>query len=181
MNYTCRRHRGNRQSEVAGFTLAEIAIASTVLGFVMLIFISSFMFIARSAFSANIFVEMNNQERNGLDLFAREMRQAETVVRATTNSITVKIPSSSGTRTVSYLFDSEEGQLIRTEGSWDRAVIKGLEIFSFRFMDQNRNVTGARGSVKIIQVEGKCSATVLGVKDSASIISASFVMRNVNV
>src|SRR5947209_1498900 len=81
----------------AGFTLLEVLIATTLMGFVMLGVLTSFVFIARSYASIGNYSEMNGRGRNFLERFGRDVRQATAVSGTSSSGVTLTVPSDDST------------------------------------------------------------------------------------
>jgi len=99
----------------AGFTLVELLVGVTLSGMVMAAVLSSYIFLARN------FARLSNQQvlgaeaRRTLTYFSRDV-QAATGISGTPSatSVTLTLPTSSGTTTVAYAYDSAAGTFTRT-------------------------------------------------------------------
>lgn len=104
-----------RLRPVRGFTLVELLVGVTLSGMVMAAVLSSYLFLARS------FTRLSNQQvlgseaRRTLTYFAKDV-QAATGISGTPSatSVTLTLPTSNGTTTVAYTYDSSAGTFTRT-------------------------------------------------------------------
>jgi Tfp pilus assembly protein PilW len=83
------------------FTLVEVLIAATLSVFVLAGVLSAFIFLTRSGFRASGYSELDAEVRRGLDVFARDTRNATDVRWNNNQSITLKIADGQ----VTYAYD----------------------------------------------------------------------------
>jgi Tfp pilus assembly protein PilW len=98
-----------------GFTMVEVMIASTLATFVLAGVLSAFLMIGRSGFSAGNYSEMEAQARRGLDQFSGEAREASDIRWNSAQSVTLTVPTSGGSTTVTYGYDA--GTFFRQAGA----------------------------------------------------------------
>ncbi len=161
-----------------GFTLAEILIATSIGSVLMSGITSSYMFIVKSSMSVSQYVEMNTQSRQGMDRFGREMRMAVDITAATASQISIEIQDDGGTRTVEYIYDATNKQLIRVEGTWTLTLIDSVETLSLKYYNLLGNETVNPLEIKKVQIEGRLSNTVLKIENTTNLVSAKFMLRN---
>lgn len=89
MNHT------QRDSSKAGFTLLETLIAVFVMLIALASIVSTFIVFANSSKSVGSYVAMNTESRNGLEIYARDVRAALDITSATATSITISYPNNS--------------------------------------------------------------------------------------
>ncbi len=161
-----------------GFTLTEILIATSIGSVIMSGITSSYMFIVKSSMGVSQYVEMNTQSRSGMDRFGREMRMAVDITNATDSQISVEIQDDGGTRTVEYIYDAENKQLVRVEGTWTLVLIDNVEAFTLRYYNILGNQTVNPLEVKRVQLEALMSNTVFDIENTSNLVSAKFMLRN---
>lgn len=111
MTISTPRIEGRRR---AGFSLVEVMIASTLATFVLAGVLSAFLMIGRSGFSSSNYSEMEAQARRGLEQFSGEAREASDIRWNSAQSITLTVPTTGGSTTVTYGYDS--GTFFRQPG-----------------------------------------------------------------
>lgn len=93
----------------AGFTLAEVLIASTLSAFVLAAVMSSFVFLGRTGFRTSSLSELDAEVRRGLETFAEETRLARDLRWNSAQSVTLLLPSGTSAATVTYGYDADTG------------------------------------------------------------------------
>jgi len=91
----------------AGFTLAEVLIASALSAFVLAAVLSSFVFLGRTGFRTSGLSELEAEVRRGLETFAEEARLARDVRWNSAQSVTFTLPAGSPATTVTYGYDPD--------------------------------------------------------------------------
>lgn len=108
--------RANRSS---GFTLAELIIGMGLSLMIMGALLSSYVFLARS-FTRTLGVSsaaqpaMESQGRMTLTLFAKDVTAAIGITNPTASSVTLRLPTATGSTTVAYNYDATAQTLTRT-------------------------------------------------------------------
>ena len=102
---------------------------------------SSYIFLLRNSMSISQYVEQNDQNRLGLELFGRDMRMAENVTAATSSQVIIDIPTETGTRTVEYLYQPGAKRFVRIEGAWEKTVFKDVGALSLSYFNILGNAT----------------------------------------
>jgi prepilin-type N-terminal cleavage/methylation domain-containing protein len=92
----------------AGFTLAEVLIATTISSFVMAAVISSFLMMGRSGANAYAYVGMESESRKGLERFGEDVRMAKNVTWASSTDVSLAVMhlDDTNTDTVRYYWDT---------------------------------------------------------------------------
>lgn len=85
------------------FTLGEVLIAATLSVFVLAGVLSAFIFLTRSGFRASGYSELDSEVRRGLDVFARDTRNASDVRWHSSQSITLTVSDT----LVTYAYDND--------------------------------------------------------------------------
>lgn len=106
--------------KIAGFTLVEVLIGASLALIVMSAVLSSYVFLGRNftrslGLSASNQPSLESQGRRALYNFTRDVRMA-TGISGTpgVSSLTLTLPTNSGTTTVTYTYDSTAKTLTRT-------------------------------------------------------------------
>ena len=145
------------------FTLVELLIGLTLAATMMLAVISSYVYLGRNftrslGLTAANQPTIENQSRQTLALFGQDMRMAMDISGTpSASSLTLILPTASGTTSVAYSFNSVAGTLTRTPaGGTSRTLHSGLLTFSFKYYDANNNLyttyTNYLSGIKQIQI-----------------------------
>lgn len=180
--------RGHHQ----GFSLVELMIGAGLSSFILAGILSTFLFIGRSGANMQSYNDMESQARKCLEIFAEDVRQANTIVwaSATTLSLTVPNPSGTGTITVDYAYDSTSRVFARRDPTNGvRILLTGITSFDFKaytitgaeitnFSDAAARIT-ANNTTKQLQLSVSTSRTNRTVVDATNtVLSARFILRN---
>ena len=172
-----------RRRRVAGFTLVEFMVASS-LGLLVataVALLSSFT--TRSFVAATNYTDLAMTSRKGLDIMTRTIRQASQVVAYSTNGITLLDTSSNLT---SFTFDPAARTLVTASGGLRTTNLTGCDSLSF-WIYQRTPVSNTfdcytpafTTNAKLVQVTWSCSRTILGAKvNTEAIESAKITLRN---
>jgi type II secretory pathway pseudopilin PulG len=187
----------------SGFTLTEVLIASGLCAVLMGAVMSTFLTVGRGGMNLANYAAMDGEARLGLDVFGRDIRQAEDITWISPTSFTVQVRGAAITYALQYDSVRREWQLLRG----DRPVIKGVDKDTFKLtaytvtfaapIEGDDAETGAelrpvevslddllRASreTKQLQLEFKTvrpSPTLAAT--SNSVVSARFILRNKRV
>jgi hypothetical protein len=175
-----------------GFTLVEVMIAATLSTFVLAGVLSAFLFLARTSFRSSGYSEMEAEVRRGLDIFARDTRNATDVHWNSAQSITLTVNGVP----VTYAYDSDaasdtRGSFYRVAGdaSQPRTVLIRRVNPDFAFkrykLEQpgvSDNTAGNDSETKLLQLTLRAvRASVATVGGSNSAVSARYMLRNKKV
>ena len=185
-----------------GFTLFELMISLGILMIALASITGTFMAFAQSSVSVGEYVEMSHESRMALEIFSRDVRSAETVevlnaakadgVVYTERGIDLTFPSYHGDRSVRYRYNADSDILFRVEtyeGTKSRTeLLSGVRVFKIQFFQTPgsdfTSTSGPLASVntwaKSVQLDTELVRTVLALDNTDYIISARFMMRNVN-
>jgi len=138
-----RTFRGQHLSSKQGFTLVELLIGATLSAAIMAAVLSSYIYMGRQlARLANQQI-LETEARRTLAYFARDVRLASGISGTpSATSLTLSQPTSTGTTTVAYSYNSGAGTLTRTPASGTPQVLlsnittSGLTI---RYYDGSNN------------------------------------------
>jgi prepilin-type N-terminal cleavage/methylation domain-containing protein len=118
-----------------GFSLVELLVSSALFGLLGLTLASVYMFSTRSFVSIVNYAELDKINRTAMDSLSKEIRQAQQVTDATTNSITI---INGDGLSVSYIFNVASGNLIRTasDGS-SKTLLSSCTLLGFNIYQRN--------------------------------------------
>jgi hypothetical protein len=176
------------------FTLVEVLMAATLSTFVLAGVLSAFIFLTRSGFRASGYSELESQVRRGLDLFARDTRNATDLRWNSNQSITLMMSGGH----VTYAYDNNAASatyrsFLRLSGDAAAAGIPLVLIenvdpsFSFRrFKIAQPGVKDNRAAndreTKQLQLTLRATrATSSAIGASNSAVSARYMLRNKRV
>jgi Tfp pilus assembly protein PilW len=192
------QHEGRLRSTAAGFTLAEVLIASTLSAFVLAAVMSSFVFLGRTGFRTAGLSELEAEVRRGLETFAQEARLARDVRWNNAQSVTLLLPSGSPASMVTYGYDADAHSathraFYRVVGDADsaaprRALIRDLAD-DFTFKRYRLETASGTTNVAANDIETKQLQIVLRAQRTAgtsaatdqSITSSRYILRNKRV
>lgn len=184
------------------FTLVEVMYSMTILMIALGSITATFMAFAKSSVSVGEYVDMSYQSRKALEIFSRDVRGADGInvispissggAVYSNRGMDLTFPDYYGNKTVQYRYDSLTGSLRRTEnykGTVSQSdLLTGVRQFKIQFFkapgSNFQSEPGAAGSVslwaKSLQLDAELLRTVLAIDNTDYIISARFMMRNMN-
>lgn len=184
------------------FTLVELIYSMTILMIALGSITGTFMVFARSSASVAEYVDMSSESRKALELFSRDVRAANgiTVIDATSSDgvvyteqgLNLTFPDYYGERWIRYRYVSNSGTLRRIERYEDTetraSLLTGMKRFKIQFFqapgDDFESISGPVASVdewaKSVQLDAELIRTVMALNNTDYIISARFMMRNIN-
>lgn len=190
-----------RQSCLA-FTLVELMFSVAILMIALGSITGTFMVFAKSSASLGEYVDMSSESRKALELFSRDVRAADeiTVIGAassngvvyTDQGLSLTFPDYYGNKSVTYSYDSTSGILRRIEsyeGTQNETnLLTGMQQFKIQLFqapgDDFESISGPVASVnewaKSLQLDAELIRTVAALDNTDYIISARFMMRNMN-
>ncbi|HVT71833.1 MAG TPA: hypothetical protein VHD61_01745 [Lacunisphaera sp.] len=182
----------------AGFTLAEVIIASTLSAFVLAGVLSAFVFIGRSGFRTSGLSEMETEVRRGLEAFAEDARAAVDVHWNSAQSVTFTLPSGASSTQVTWAYDGggtgdTAGCLYRVPGDGDSTAARRIVVrhvapdFTFkRYKIEQDGVSDNTAAndletkqLQLVLQARRTSVAAVGVTQSA--VTARYVLRNKRV
>jgi hypothetical protein len=163
----------------AGYTLAEVLIASTIALVVVVIVTGAMLFISQWYLGLGNYLQMNQQSRIALEWIGRDLRMSSTVVITTEDEITLTIPAGDGNnRTVRYWWDPDLRRLMRAEAGTERIMLASVREIQFRFFNALGIESNRQQDIKMIQLNAELQRRVRATTNTNYVISARFTMRN---
>ena len=166
-----------------GFALIETIVAAGITTILVVIICSFAVFSSHSFAALYNYVDLDDANRIGMDRVTRDVRQANRVKAATTNSLVLEDADDLEIR---YVYDPVARTLTRTkEGGASQVMLKECDRLSFT-LGQRNPVGGtfdvynpsSMDAVKVVNVSWKCSRTILGRKENTeSVQTARIVIR----
>ncbi len=160
------------------FTLVEIIITLGVASIFMTVLMSSFVFMGRSSMALGNYQEFSQQGRHFLEVFGRDCRMTRDVLALSSTGITMSVQFPDGVRTVIYSYNSNTGDLNRTEDGVSRTVLFDVIDVDFTFFNITGTETTQLLEVKALELRAVMERTLLRLVNTEQIISARFTMRN---
>jgi prepilin-type N-terminal cleavage/methylation domain-containing protein len=164
-----------------GFTLVEFLISSGIgsIFFLTLGYLSFFS--ARSYVAMINYADLETRSRNTLDTMSAEIRQANKLNSFTSSSLNFE---DSDGQALQYVYDSSAGTLSRIKNNETKTMLTGCDTLTFGVFQRNPtndyNVVATTNAslCKLIQLNWKCSRTILAAKvNTESVQSAKIVIR----
>jgi hypothetical protein len=171
-----------RSRNSSGFVLAEVLVSFGITALLMVALASVALFSGRSFAALANYVDLDDHNRLAIDQLTRDLRQANRVVTATTNSITMQ--DSDGVDIV-YSYSAVDRTLTRVKGGVSSVLLRECERLAFSL--GQRNAVGgsydvypaaSAATAKVVNVAWLCSRSILGVKENTeSVQTARIVIR----
>lgn len=169
------------QRRRAGFTLAEVVVATSLLGIVLVGVLAAYLFLGRSLTRLVNSQQQEVESRRTLRTFTQDVSAASDLSVATTAQLTLTKPTASSTTTVTYTYSSGSGTLVRTEGTAAKTMLTGLTSFTFTYYnDLGTAITGSTQSVKSVELmyTSASGTAALGTRSSYTTVSPRVLLRN---
>lgn len=171
-----------------GLTLVEMAVAMGLFSLSAIVLLTLHAFSIRSLAAMANYSSLDQANRKAMDLVTSEIRRAEQVTDYTSNSISITLTNEYGDLNVTYQFDPDTHELIRTDtDGGSRVLLNDCDNLSFNLF-QRSPVDGTfdeyptatnnwRQTVKVVQVTWKTSRELPGLVNSEDVQSARIVIR----
>ena len=166
----------------AGFILPEAIFAIAITAVLVLVVAGVAVFSGRSFAALANYVELDDYNRIAIDKLTRDLRQANRVLTASTNSLAIEDADGS---VISYTYDSSAHTLVRTHHGIRSVLLQGCDRFAFS-LGQRNAVNGTYdiypaatpATCKVVNVAWSCSRKVLGATENTeSVQTARIVIR----
>jgi prepilin-type N-terminal cleavage/methylation domain-containing protein len=142
----------NRSRSAAGFTLAEVMVATLIFGTVSVAVMAAFLFLGTSLTRMMYAQQLEENSRRMFYLFNQDVTKATMVSTASDATLTLTLPST----TVTYAYDSSAQTVTRTSGGTSSIVLKYLSAFDFNYF----NKAGTQVTVNIKGVQFSFTASL---------------------
>ena len=166
-----------------GFTLTELIIALTLTVLLSGALFSAFGFVMRSSFAIANYADMTSDGRRGLEVFARDVREARDLVAFSETSLTLYLARPGETPfEVAYRYNPNAETFEREEGGETRVLMSAVQD-DFRFSRFNilQEPTNNNLETKQIHLNLSMLKRVIAQDTSEKVISARYIMRNKHV
>src|ERR1044071_3105870 len=122
-----------------GMTLVEVLVASGVGSIVLVAVMSLSLFSARSFAALTNYVDLDIKSRTALDMMSADIRQAEALTAATTNSLTFRtVDVTTGvTNTLNYNYSPAQLSLTRTFAGQTSVLLTNCTFLQFSIFMRN--------------------------------------------
>ena len=182
---------GTSKTRSRGFTLVEMLIATAVGGLVLSAVMAMSLFSARSFAAIGNYVDLDIKSRTALDTMTSDIRQADALVGASSNSLSFRMVDISvtphATNLLRYAYDPTGKTLTRSYLSQTTTLLTNCTFMQFALFQRNSIQTNSYeqfvaadvASCKVIQLTWICSRDVLKGRlvNTESVQSAKVVMR----
>lgn len=169
----------------AGFTLVEVMVGAALGSIILAAVLSTFLFLLRSGENLGNYNDMQTQARYATEVFAEDVRQASAITWTSSTAMTLTVNSTS----VTYAYDSANGNFNRTVGTTTTNLITGIVSGSFSFTAYSiaapttalsfSDLTNASKNTKQVQISLRASRTTTTVVSATNLIlSARYILRN---
>ena len=141
-------------------------------------------FAGRSFAASTNYVDMETKGRTALDYFSRDVRRSLAVASYTTNRLVFM--DYDGSTNLTYTYDPSARTFVRAKGGDSKIILTECDSLDFALF-QRAPVGGTydqfpaadQATAKLIQVNWKCSRTILGGKwNTESVQTAKVMLRS---
>jgi len=142
--------------------------------------LSSLLYISRSSLSTTDYAGFDREARQGLEMFAREVRMASDVENFSANGVTLTVPTASSSYQVNYTYVPSRKAFYRAYGTADqKLLVQDVTAFSLRRYTLLQTTATNDLETKQLQLELRALRSG-GARITASnnVISARYILRN---
>lgn len=180
---TPRASRYRERSARAGFTLVEVLITVVISSIILSAILSSYIFLAKSCISIGDYSEMDTEARQSLEIFSREVRQAQNISGFSTKGCTLEVAMLGSSYKVQYLYVPADKTFYRAYGTaQEKALITGID--AFKLQRFNLKHLAAVNDLETKQLQLDVRSERKGspkFRATNNVLSARFIMRNKDV
>lgn len=172
------QHRRKR-----GFTLPELLITLVISSIILAAVFSSYIFLAKSCISILDYSDMDTEARESLEIFSREVRQAQDISGFTVNGCTLTVPMIGSSYTVQYTYVPADRTFYRAYGTTqEKALISGIDAFSLQRFNLKHLTAANDLETKQLQLDVRSERSGNPkFRATNNVLSARFIMRNKQV
>ena len=167
-------------SRIAGFTLTELMIVMTIAVVMAGALFGTFGFVMRSSFAIANYADMTSDGRRGLEIFARDVREARDIVAFSDTSLTLYVSRPGETPyEVEYRYVPNSGVFERVEDGNVRVLMRGVrDDFQFVRFNILQEPTDNNAETKQIHLNLSMVRRIIALDTTEKVISARYIMRN---
>lgn len=173
-------HSDRTRCARAGVTLTELLVSMGISTMLLIAIFSSFIFISRSSLATTDYAGMDNEARNALETFAREVRMASNVSNFTNDTVTLTVQNAGTSYMVNYTYIPSIGAFYRAYGTASqKLLVSGIQNFKFSRYTLLQAPAANDLETKQIQLELRSVRTgPARAFASNNVVSARYVLRN---
>ncbi len=163
-----------------GFTLTELMIVTTLTVVLGGALFSAFGFVMRSSFAISNYASMTSDGRRGLEVFARDVREANNLTDFSETSITLLIaPPDESPYEVVYRYNPNDKVFERYHNGETAVLMRDVqEDFHFTGFNVLHESTTNTREIKQVHLTLSMVQRVIDRDTSEKVISARYIMRN---
>lgn len=177
--------QNHHQSRRIGFTLTELLIGSAIGIILIAAILTTFSVVTRNFKASANYGIIHREGRYAVDLFAKDFRAATNITNASTNSITLSVPTDFNAvgdpiGVLSIRYYQNGSNLVRhvlTTGA-STTLVQNATTVSFKMFNRLGQTTTLTSTAKGCQVEIKLRKTVAGTAQTEDFLSARLTLRN---
>lgn len=180
---TQKASRHSRHRRKRGFTLPELLITLVISSIILAAVFSSYIFLAKSCISILDYSDMDTEARESLEIFSREVRQAQDISGFTVNGCTLTVPMIGSSYTVQYTYVPADRTFYRAYGTTqEKALISGIDAFSLQRFNLKHLTAANDLETKQLQLDVRSERSGNPkFRATNNVLSARFIMRNKQV
>jgi prepilin-type N-terminal cleavage/methylation domain-containing protein len=171
-----------RPAKQAGFTLAELMVATALSSIVLLSVLVLYGFANRGFACILNYANMEQEARAATDLMSLEVRRAQELLASTATSLAFR---DSDGQTLTYSYDAGRRVLERTKAGQTTVLAHGIDTLSFSLFARvptsetfDLDLAVSPDDCKLIQVSWEASRDVLGeLWNTKQVVMATLGMR----
>jgi prepilin-type N-terminal cleavage/methylation domain-containing protein len=177
-----------RSTAASGFTLMELMIVMTLLAILSLGVISAYLFMGRNLERLAKTQEQDVAARRLLRQFTQDVGIANGFTSITSSTLTFTVPTAGANTTISYVYDTTQSTLTRTDASGSLSILKNIDTSvttnGFTYYDESATTLtlplASAANVKRIgfSFTTKSGNAAVGTQSSYVIVSPRVVVRN---
>ena len=167
-----------------GVSFIEFVVASGLAVLIVTVVSMFHVFFLQGFAGMENHMSMAEQSRVALDKISKEIRQADSVVSSSSNSITFQLQ----TNQVTFAYDPTNKIVFRKSGGKTMVLVRNCEAFSYALYQRvpssltNAFYPATAANCKVVQIDWACVRTILGKKvNGQHAQSAKIVIRKQKV
>lgn len=170
--------------------MVELMVASTISVLILAGVCTTFLSLSRASLRSGYYSDMEAQARKGMEYFGQDIRMASDITWNSSTSLTVKVPTSSGTDQRTYQFSGTNftrtytlNGATQTDTLFSGITSGTLSAYTITGASLSlSNLTTANANTKEVQITIKTTRTGSTLAAStARVVSARYILRNKKV